>query len=250
MLRYDYHYFKDMEFSGVFDACFSPLMRDNIVGYKYFLFIKFRDLIYIDIKSVGSIIIPFEDLMKHKYLKMYYELSILLIKNKNHVIEKIAVDKYYNVERKKTFYKEERDWFINSAYFIQDFATKIKKVEYGKYYIYYNINPNDLRNMRVSNAIDIDKFFEVLWIRYGYEQVRGMNDMLINYTNMMLEYNINMIGDEIEEIAVSQEDNKNIINLIALNDKKGMNADVFCLLYKNVISIEGQKKFAKYAMFN
>ena len=188
--------------------------------------------------------------MKHKYLKMYYELSILLIKNKNQVIEKIAVDKYYNVERKKTFYKEERDWFINSAYFIQDFATKIKKVEYGKYYIYYNINPNDLRNMGVSNAIDIDKFFKVLWIRYGYEQARGINDILINYTNMMLEYNIKMIGDEIEEIAVSQEDNKNIINLIALNDKKGMNADVFCLLYKNVISIEGQKKFAKYAKFN
>jgi hypothetical protein len=64
----------------------------------------------------------------------------------------------------------------------------------------------------------------------------------------MLEYNIKMIGEEIEEIAISQEDNKNIINLIALNDKKGMNTDIFKILYNNVMSTAGQKKFGKYVV--
>lgn len=247
MLQYEYHYVKDMEFSGVFDACFNPAISDNNIVYlKYFLFIKFRDLIYIDIKGVGEIIIPFEELMKHKYLKMYYELSILLIKNKNQVIEKICRDSNYNALHRKIIYKEERHWFIDSAYFIEDFSTRNKKVDTGKYYYYYNIDPNNLRNMNVSNAMDIARFFDVLKIRYGYEQGRGLNNMLVNYTNLMLEYNINMIGEGIEEIAVSQEDDKNIFNLLALNDKKGMNTDIFRLLYNSVISTEGQKKFAKY----
>jgi hypothetical protein len=238
-----------MEFSGVFDACFNPAISgNNIVYLKYFLFIKFSDLIYIDIKGIGSIIIPFEELMKHKYLKMYYELSILLIKNKNQVIEKICCDSSYNAQRRKIIYNEERHWFIDSAYFIEDFSTRGKKVDTGKYYYYYDIDPTDLRNMKVSNAMDIARFFDVLKIRYGYEQGRGLNDMLVNYTNLMLEYNIKMIGVEIEEIAISQEDNKNIINLIALNDKKGMNTDIFKILYNSVISTAGQKKFGKYVV--
>jgi len=227
-----------MEFSGVFDICCN---NKNNVYHKYFLFIKFRDLIYIDIKNIGSIIIPFVELMKNEYLKMYYELSILLIENKKQIIEVRRSEKHY-----EEIYKEERDWFINSAYFIEDFLTKIKSVQEGQYYIYYDIDPNDLRNMVVSSTTDIVSFYKNLEIRYGYEQGREFKDLVINYTTLMLEYNINLIEKKVQEISLSQEDGKNVINLLELNKKEGMNSDIFRILFSSIISRDKQAEFAKY----
>lgn len=244
MYHYKYHYFKDMEFSGVFDICRNP---KNTVYYKYFLFIKFRDLIYIDIKNIGSIIIPFEELMKNDYLKMYYELSILLIENKKQIIEARRSETHYEgISLNDLTYKEERDWFINSAYFVEDFLTKIKSIQEGNIYIYYNINPNDLRNMGVSSTTDIVSFYKNLKIRYGYEQGRGFKDLVINYTNLMLEYNIELIEKNVEKISFSQEDDKNVINLLELNKKEGMNADIFHILFSNILSKDKQAQFAKH----
>jgi hypothetical protein len=250
MLQYTYHYIKDMEFSGVFDASFnSKKSGNNSIYLKYFLFIKYGNLVYIDIKSVGSIIIPFEELMKHKHLKMYYEISIMLIDNKHQIIEKKSEDDRYEARYNKSIYKEERDWFIDSAYFIEDFSTKIKRVETGKYYHYYDINPNDLRNMDVSSATDIARFFEVLKIRYGYEQGKIFKKIFENYTNLLLEYNINLVEKGVEEISASHEDDKNFFNLLELNNKKGMNADLFNILYNLLISTKTQKRFAHFIKF-
>jgi len=250
MLQYTYHHMKDMEFSGVFDASLNTKKSgNNSIYLKYFLFIKYDNLVYIDIKSVGSIIIPFEELMKHKYLKMYYKISIMLIDNKHKIIEKRSKDESYIARYNNSIYKEERYWFIDSAYFIEDFSTKIKRVETGKYYHYYDINPNDLRNMGVSSAKDITKFFEVLKIRYGYEQGRIFKELFENYTNLLLEYNINLIEKGVDEISASQEDDKNFFNLLELNNKKGMNTDLFNILYNILISTKKQNKFAHFIKF-
>ena len=250
MLQYIYHYINDMEFSGVFDTGTNPVRSGKtktIIYLKYFLFIKFRNMVYIDIKGVGDIIIPFEELMKHKYLKMYYELSLVLTENKHKIVEKITADYRYTGEYNHKIYKEERDWFIDSAYFTEDISTKIKKVDSGKYYLYYAINPNDLRNMNVSNAVDIAKFYEVLYIRYGYEYGKMFKGLFEHYINMMLEYNINMIEEKVEKISISQEDDKNFFNLLELN-KKGMNSDIFNILYSSVMSTKGQKKYAAHIL--
>ena len=228
-----------MEFSGVFDIGLHPKNRGNHI--KYFLFIKFRDLIYIDIKAVGAIILTFEELTKHRYLKMYYELSLVLLENKHKIIEKKTSNYYYTRDYNKTIYKEDREWFIDSAYFVEDFLTKIKKIETGKYYLFYDINPNDLRNMKVSKAFDIARFHEVLNIRYGYEQGRMYKGLFVDYTNLMIEYNVNLIDKEVENISVNQEDDKNLVNLLELN-KKGMNADIFNILYNIVFSEKSQSK--------
>ena len=58
----------------------------------------------------------------------------------------------------------------------------------------------------------------------------------------MLEYNIRDIENAVEEISVSQEDDKNFINLLELN-KKGMNGDIFRILYDEVISTKGRRKY-------
>ena len=59
----------------------------------------------------------------------------------------------------------------------------------------------------------------------------------------MLEYNVASIEKELEKISASQEDNKNIMVLLELNSKKGMNTDLFVILYGLVVSKEGQKKY-------
>ena len=233
-----------MEFSGVFDLCYNDTGK-YVVYLKYFLFIKFGDLVYIDIKGVGSIVISFAELMSHRYLRMYYELSLVLTENKHKIIEKKKVDYRYIGEYNKAIYKEERDWFIDTAYFIEEFITKVKSVETGKYYCYYAISPDDLRNMSVSSMDDVVKFYEVLYIRYGYEKVSIFNRLFGDYTNLMLEHNIKTIEKAVEEISVSQEDDKNFINLLELN-KKGMNGDIFRILYNEVISTKGQKKYDAY----
>ena len=227
---------KDMEFSGVFDIGINhKKFHNNIVYYKYFLFIKFRDLIYIDIKNVGDIIITFTELMKHPYLRMYYELSLLLIDNKHKVIESKSMESCY-------IYPKDSNWFIDGVQYVEDFTTKVKKIEIGKYCYYFNINPNDLKNMKVSNDTDIAGFNEVLYIRYGYEHGIIYKELFVDYTNLMIEYNIKLIEEDIEKISASHEDDKNFFNLLELN-KKGMNADIFHILYNSVISEKGQKKF-------
>jgi hypothetical protein len=100
--------------------------------------------------------------------------------------------------------------------------------------------------MNVSNTMDILKFYEVLNIRYGYEQARIFKGIFTDYTNLMLEYNIKMVGEEIDEISATQEDNKNIVNLLEFNNKKGMNLDIFRILYENIVSTEGQKKYSNF----
>ena len=146
------HYIHDMEFSGLFD-----IIHGRILYIKYFLFIKFGEKLYIDSKSIGSIIIPFEELSKSKLLKMYYELSLLLIENKNMVIEKIS-NRDIGQNNYDLVYTEKREWFIDCAYFVENLLTNRKEIQKGRYCCYYNINPNDLRNMEISTETQIDRF--------------------------------------------------------------------------------------------
>ena len=84
-----HHHIPDMEFSAFFDMTTNNLGDRNIY-LKYFLFIKYDNKIYIEVKNVGDIIMPFKELLKNKLLKMYYDLSLLLVKDKNRFVEKIS----------------------------------------------------------------------------------------------------------------------------------------------------------------
>ena len=221
-----------MEFSGFFQA-YTTKNKDYVVDNKYFLFIKFRELVYIDVKGIGAIIIPFERLLKQKYLKMYYELSTHLIKNTHQIIE----------EKRGGYYSKEINWFIDTAYFVKHDMKRT--IESGKYSCYYNINPNDLRNASVSRDEDIATFFRNLKKRNRYEQSRHF----VDYTNLMLEYNIGLIEREVDELIPSQEDDKNVQKLFELNSKKGMNDDIFRILYSCVVSEDGQRKYAQIVKY-
>jgi hypothetical protein len=222
-----------MEFSGLFD-----ITHGRIIFIKYFLFIKFDNYIYIDIKGVGDVIMLFEEFSKNKYLKIYYELSLLLIENKNMVIEKISNREYNYFD---FVYTEKRDWFIDCAYFIENFITNSKEVQKDRYCCYYNINPNDLRNMEISTELQIDRFNKTF---LGYERIYYFQTKIINYTRLLIDYNANLIEKELDKLSIFFEDKKNVLNLVVLNDKEDVNGDVIRVIYNFLISAEGKKKYS------
>lgn len=236
---YTCHHFKDMEFSGLFD-----ITHGRVIFLKYFLFIKFGDKLYIDIKSIGDVIITFKDIQKNKLLKMYYELSLLLVENKNMVNEKISKGDFrlYNYD---FLYTEKRDWFIDCAYFVDNFSTNRKEIQKDRYCCYYNINPCDLVNMPISSKSLIDKFNLTF---LGYEQIYYFQKKIINYISLAIDYNASLMEKELEEISAIQEDKINIIKLLVFFEKKGMNCDIFFVIYNNLVSIDGNAKYSSYLL--
>jgi hypothetical protein len=155
-IRYDYRYFNDMKFSGFYEFTWSP----NEIN-KYLIFINFDNKMYIDIENIGSIIMPYDQFINNEYLKKYYELSMLLMKKKNLIIE-------------KNDYTGIKDWFLDCAYILN------KRVEKGTYYCYCNINPYDLKQMDVSTDDNIKIFInKVLNIDYNYDE--NIEKLVIDY---------------------------------------------------------------------
>ena len=229
-----YHHINDMEFSGLFD-----ITRGKIIFLKYFLFIKFSNKIYIDIKGVGSVFMHFDELLKNKLLKMYYDISLMLVENKNMVIKRLDNRMHYY----DFVYTEERAWFIDCAYFIEDYATKTTHIEREHYCCYYNINPRDLMNMPLSPKSLIDKFNLTF---LGYERIYYYQTKISNYTNLFVDYHASLIEKELDEITAIQEDKINIIKLLVFLEKEGMCSDIFLIIYNKLISIDGNAKYSPY----
>lgn len=158
MMKYQYHYIDDMEFSGFYEFTLSLDFID-----KYFIFIKFANKMYIDIKSIGSIIMSYDKFIENEYLKKYYELSLILMKNKNCIIE-----------------KNNMDWFLDCAYILNDnnLENNIKQVDKGTYYCYCNINPYNLKKMNVSTD-NIIKIFINKLIYTDYDE--NIEKLVVHY---------------------------------------------------------------------
>jgi hypothetical protein len=240
-----YHnYISDMEFSAFFDKT-TNVQGDRVIYLKYFIFIKYENNIYIDVKNVGSIVMPFEDLMKNKLLKMYYELSLLLVKDKNMFVEKIDHDgnRIWDAEI-TSIYKGRRNCFVDCAYILNN------EVQTDKQYCYYEMNPYELKDpytgeSKVNTSEEIESFNYILMRRLGYEVV-SFEIRVINYTNLIIDYNATLMEKELAELSALQDDKINIIKLIALNDKKGMNRDIFQVICNNLVSENNTKRYAPY----
>jgi len=229
-----HHYIPDMEFSGLFD-----ITHGRIIYIKYFLFIKFNKCIYIDIKGVGDVLMSIEEFNKNRFLKIYYELSLLLIENKNVIIEKISNREQSHYD---FVYTEKREWLLDCSYFIENLITNCKEVKKDRYSCYYNITPNDLRNMEISSNSHIDRFNKTF---LGYERIDHFKTKISNYTNLVIEYNAIAIEKELEELSVIFEDKKNVLNLVALSDKQGMNGDIIRVIYNFLVSPKENKRYSR-----
>jgi hypothetical protein len=126
----------------------------------YVLFIKKEDMIYIEMindgthrnKNTNEIVMPFEEMVKNKSLKKYYDMSVMLVNDNN------TKRVYYDKRGKKTKYliqtydtesdtDEEceeaipiRHWCI-CADIIWKGMRVSKSTHYSDIKCYYNINP-------------------------------------------------------------------------------------------------------------
>jgi hypothetical protein len=156
------HTFTNVEFTGIFDRraySLEPNIDHIYFLINFHLFIKYGDKVYIDVgfgDIFDNIVISFDELQKNKYLKHYYDLSLMLAKDKHLLVEDLkssesSVSSKSGYEFSKTYYKEDRFWYINTTFINANFDMETKKG-------YYKINPYDLENMEYSSQEDLDKF--------------------------------------------------------------------------------------------
>lgn len=248
-----HYHIPDMEISAFFDKT-TNVQGDRVIYLKYFLFIKYKENIYIEVKNIGYIIMSFEVLAKNKLLKMYYDLSLLLVKDKNRFIEGSS-DEGSSDEGRLSWdaeitdiYSGKRNYFIDCAYILND------EVKTDKKYCYYEINPFELIYMNrmltfVNDASEIEFFNYTFNVRIGYEvsEVSSLDKRRINYTNLVIGYVATLMEKELDEISAIEEDKRNLIKLVAFYEsKKNMNCDLFGVIYNNLIRANNTNVFTPY----
>lgn len=242
---YTYHSVSNAEFSGVLDkyqiqgiVAYNATTMTHISSiYDYHLFIKYGDKVYMEVKGVGDIVMSFSELKKNKYWKHYYDLSLLLTTNKHSLIKDLEYNSnYYD----PNIYEEIRIWSINTAFIDGSYDSKTKMVVENEYNCYYRINPFDLENMNYASQKYMDIFKKNYMSRYEVKS-KTFDKKSVYYYTFVLDYCTSLMEKELDELSEIFEDKKNVLNLVALNDKEGMNGDLLRIIYNHLISTEGNK---------
>lgn len=221
----------------------SMVRRIGIMG-DYHIFLRSGDKVYIEVRNVGEIVISFTELQKNKYLKYYYNLSLLLAKDKHTVIHNPSFNKLYDEIYE---YTGNRKWSLDTAFIDLDIDQTYKKtykiIQSGNV-CYYKINPFDLEGMEYTSPQGLDLFKRTYMCR---NEIRNGNFLNINdiYKTIALEYNVIKMEVELEELSTFFEDKKNFINLAIIQEMYNMNSDVLTILYNTLLSAEGNKKYAE-----
>jgi hypothetical protein len=152
-----------MELSGFIEM--SKNFKSGLTSdYKEMIFVKFDNKVYIMITSVGDVIMPFEELMKNKYLKTYYELSLMAIGKPN-------IDKdYYGTENPDYIPKKYEIchyMYVDVIYIVKNSLTSIREAKKGNSYQLFNLKK--LNKMNVSAADKIAAFKRNYKVKYGFE---------------------------------------------------------------------------------
>ena len=240
---YTYHTVSNAELSGVLDKyqiqgmfAYNATTMTHISSiYDYHLFIKYGDKVYMEVKGVGDIVMSFSELKKNKYWKHYYDLSLLLTTNKHTLIKDLEYNSnYYD----PNIYEEIRLWSINTAFIDGSYDSKTKKVVENEYNCYYRIDPFDLENMNYTSQKNLDIFKKNYMSRYEVRS-KTFDKKRVYYDTFVLDYCTSLMEKELGELSTIFEDKKNVINLVALNEKEGMNGDLLRIIYNHLISSEG-----------
>jgi hypothetical protein len=248
-----YHTITEVEFTGVYERIVNIITNDFLgsVSNDYHLFIKFDNKVYMDVKGVGEIVMSFADLQQNKYWKYYYDLSLQLTADKNMVVQSLHrkytswyIDTGYYID--ELIYDQERFWSIDTNYIEYDFNTNAKKIRNNNQGIcFYNINPYDLVNMECSTQEDLNTFRNIYMTRNEIVNMTFENKKII-YSEIDIDLTIAYIDEELNKIREFFEDKKNLINLVAFNNKKEIDGDLLMVIYNNIVSSEGKNKYSKY----
>ena len=151
--------------------------------YNEIVFVKFGKKVYIEItegdemnapateNGMMDIIMPFDELMKNKYLKKYYELSLMAIGKPN-------IDaNYYNNDMNIL----KNHYLIDAIYIVEDAFTKIKVAKKGNIYRHFNLSK--LKKMKVD-ADSIEEFNTAYNEKFGVDE-ETFDELSANYTALI-----------------------------------------------------------------
>ena len=121
-----YHTEANAEFTGYFEGMTyeHPTQQYGAI-FDYHLFIRYEDKVYMEVKGVGEVVIPFAELQKNKYWKHYYDLSLMLSNNANAVVQELKHSSDYDDVQ---IYDEPRFWSIDTAFIEYSVKTETSKI--------------------------------------------------------------------------------------------------------------------------
>jgi hypothetical protein len=193
-----------------------------------------------DVKGIGEVVIPFAEIQRNKYWKYYYDLSLMLADDKYLVAQELRYSSDYI---DYLIYDTTRYWWIDNAFIVGDEYHKYGDRGISDIYekaSYYNINPFDLEKMEYTSQKNLDRFKTNYMSRYEVRS-KTFDKKRVYYDTFVLDYCTSLMEKELDELSTIFEDKKNVINLVALNDKEGMNGDLLRIIYNHLISNEGNK---------
>jgi hypothetical protein len=159
---------KDLNFRRT--AYYNEMIFVNLGKNKVYIEIIEGDELDAPINEMLDILMPFDELMKNKYLKKYYELSRM-------AIGKPDIDTNYyikDVGKLKNNYH-----LIDTLYIVEDPLTKTKFAKKGNCVRHFNLAK--LKKMTVADAYSIEEFNEEYNIRYGVDD-KTFEDVVEKYT--------------------------------------------------------------------
>jgi sulfur relay (sulfurtransferase) DsrF/TusC family protein len=186
--KFAYHTLSNAEFSAAFVRIVN---NDFTYQYKYHLFIRYGDKIYMEVKDVGEVVISYAELQQDRNLKYYYDLSLQLTNDKSMVVQDLLYSSEYNEYQ---LYNEERFWSTNTALIENDIHNNTLMVISYNDNCYYKINPYDLVNMKYTSREDLHNFRAAYMANYEGE------DMWNIYYNLAIEHQTDLIQNKFEEI--------------------------------------------------
>ncbi len=120
--------------SSVFTYLAKNYNRNTSTSVKVLLFVKLdKDTVFVKASTPGrgmgiDIMMSYDQLMKHKYLKAYYELSLTAIGKPN-------IDSEYGLQDEDAkYYEDAKEFYIDAMYIIEDILTKEKVAKKGDSY--------------------------------------------------------------------------------------------------------------------
>lgn len=229
---------------------------DNRIGSigSYQLFIRYGDKVYVEVKGVGEIVMPYDMLQKNKYLNYYYNLSLKLSHEKNMVFQHLrySCDYHirYQINDNAVYPDEERWWGISTAFIETSMNTRGAKIVDNETICYYKINPYDLENWDCSSQEDVDTFLRIYMTRAEiqnnvFDRICVIYNRLVSaHQESWMTKELNEIEKELGELSAIFEDKKNVIALSILSDSNAIeNGDVLAILYNIIVSPEGHEKY-------
>ena len=208
-------------YSYRYNVANSTVWRNGIMG-DYHLFLRSGNKVYVEVKNVGDAVMSFAELQKNKYLKYYYDISLLLANDRDIVIQNTAFNKAYDEIYEET---KKRAWSFETAYINYNVCQQTLKETYDVIpsgnVCYFKINPADVEKMEYTSPQELELFHRIYMCRTDVRLGYFLNRSVI-YKKIATEYQI-------------AKKHMLIDNMATLKGIYHMNDDILTMLYNIVI---------------